>query len=80
MTEHDISMVRHVSALQADMRTVKHDVANISGKLDGLSTQIANLNVKQERGLAFFAGVSFVVGGVGAMLLALGKLLFGAHL
>lgn len=80
MTEHDISMVRDVSALQADMRTVKHDVSNISGKIDALGVQIAKLNVKQERGLGFFAGVSFMIGSVGALLLALGKLLFGAHL
>ena len=49
MTEHDISMVRDVSALQADMRTVKHDLAQVSTKIDALGVQIAKLNVKQER-------------------------------
>ena len=34
----------------------KHDVANISSKLDGLSLQINNFGVKQARGLGFFAG------------------------
>ena len=49
-------VARDVGALQADVRTVKRDVANISSKLDGLSLQINNFGVKQARGLGFFAG------------------------
>ncbi len=78
MPTHDIAMARDIGGLQADVRTIKHDVANMNGKIDGLSAQIATINTQQARGLGFFAGVAFILGGTGALLLAFAKLIFGA--
>lgn len=90
VTEHDVNVAGQVGELRADMRTVKHDVSNLSGKIDGLSTQmvghvaaltasINKVHTKQERGLGFFAGVSFILFTAGGLLIALAKLVFGAH-
>ncbi|MBB4642379.1 hypothetical protein [Rhizorhapis suberifaciens] len=79
MTDHDLQIARDVGALQADVRTVKHDVANISSKLDSLSLQINNMGVRQAKGLGFFAGAAFILTGAGGLLLAAAKMLFGGH-
>lgn len=80
MTEqHDINMARDVGSLQADMRTVKHDVAQVSQKIDGISNQITAMNTQRARGLGFFAGAAFIVTTFGGLLLAAAKLLFGSH-
>ncbi|QTH22010.1 hypothetical protein HRJ34_00250 [Rhizorhabdus wittichii] len=72
MTENDLQIARDVGELKADMRTVKHDLANVSVKLDRITG-------KQDRGLGFFAGAAFIVTAFGGLLLALGKMLFGGH-
>jgi hypothetical protein len=79
MTEHDINVAGQLGEMRADMRTVKHDVANLSGKMDGLSAQIAAINTKQERSLGFFAGVGFIIVSVGGLLIGFAKLIFGQH-
>lgn len=76
---HDISVARDIGSLQADMRTVKHDTAQISAKMDGLSAQISKMNNQRERGLGFIAGASFIIASFGALLTILAKLLFGGH-
>lgn len=88
--ERDISVARDIGSLQADMRTVKHDVAGLSGKMDGLagllsthvaalSAEIGKVNTRQERGLGFFGGVAFILTlPVGALLLAF-RLIFPPH-
>lgn len=78
MSEHDLNVAGQMGELRADMRTVKHDISNLSGKMDALSTQISTINTKQERSLGFFAGVGVIFGSTGALLLAFAKLIFGA--
>lgn len=77
--EFSVQVARDIGGLQADVRTIKHDVANLSGKIDGLSAQIATVNTQQARGLGFFAGVAFILGSTGALLLAAARLIFGPH-
>lgn len=90
MTEHDVGVAKDIGSLQADMRTVKHDLANVSqkidsqaalftSKIDALSTQIATLNTGQARGLGFFAGAAFVLTSCMGVLIGFAKLLFGPH-
>lgn len=74
--DHDLGVARDIGSLQADMRTLKHDVANMSAKIDGLSTQIGCINTQQARGFGFFAGVGFVIISVGGFLVAVAKLVF----
>ena len=50
----------------------------ISGKIDALAEKLAGVNMQQARGIGFFAGVSAVITIAGGLLLALGKILFGA--
>lgn len=61
MTDNDLSVARDIGALQSDVRTIKHDVANMSGKIDGLSNQIARIKVQDAKGLGFWAGALFIV-------------------
>lgn len=75
--EYQVETSRSIGALEADMRTVKHDVAQISGKIDGLGHQIAKVNSQQERGLGFIAGVVFILTISGGLLLAAARMLFG---
>lgn len=79
MTDHDLSVARDIGSLQADMRTVKHDVANISAKIDGLAAQLSKSNVTQARGLGFFAGAAFIITTAGGLLITVTKLLWGAN-
>lgn len=51
----------------------------LGSKIDNLSTQLGAVNLKQERGFGFFAGMGFVIVSCGGLLLAVGKLLFGPH-
>lgn len=78
MTEHDINVAGQLGEMRADVRTVKHDVANLSGKMDGLSAQITAITSKQERSLGFFAGVAFIIVSAGGLLIAFAKLVFNA--
>lgn len=61
MTEHDITVAKDIGALQADMRTVKHDVATISAKIDGLASLITKTNVQQAKGMGFWGGITFAI-------------------
>lgn len=74
--ERDVS--RDIGALQADMRTVKHDVANMSGKIDGLHAMMAKVTNQQARGLGFFAGMAFILTAAGGALIAMARAIFGA--
>lgn len=42
VTERDIDVAGQLGEMRADMRTVKHDLAQVSGKVDGLSTQMTS--------------------------------------
>lgn len=90
VTDHDINVAGQLGEMKADMRTVKHDLAGLSGKVDGLSSQmtanvaaltaaISKVHTKQERSLGFFAGIAFVIVSAGGILIAIAKLIFGAH-
>lgn len=76
MTENDLSVAKDIGSLQADMRTVKHDVAGISAKIDGLSHQIGQINTEKAKGVGFFAGVTAVFGTAGALVIFLFKIAF----
>lgn len=78
MTDHDINVAGQIGELRADMRTVKHDVANLSGKMDALSAQISAVNTQQQRGLGFFAGAAFILVSAGGILLTFARMIFGA--
>lgn len=79
MTEYDLNVAKQLGSLEADMRTVKHDVNNISAKIDALSNLIGNVKTQQSKSLGFFAGMAFVITSCSALLISLGKLLFGSH-
>jgi len=79
MTDHDLNVARAVGALEADMRTVKHDVTQVNSKLDIISNQISTLRISQSRGLGFFAGAAFILTSCLGAMLALGKFLFNGH-
>jgi hypothetical protein len=76
MTDHDLSVAKDIGALQSDMRTVKHDVGNVSTKLDAISMQISGITNQQSRGLGFFAGAAFIIATFGAVLIAIAKFAF----
>jgi hypothetical protein len=76
MTEHDLSVAKDIGALQSDMRTVKHDVAQVSTKLDAISRQITTITNQQQRGLGFFAGIAFIITTFGALLIGFAKLVW----
>lgn len=77
--DFSIGIARDIGGLQADMRTVKHDLAGVSGKIDSLSNMISKVNTQQARGLGFFAGVAFILTVAGGLLIAAAKLIFGGH-
>ena len=73
MTEHDINVARDIGGLQADMRTVKHELNNVSSKIDASQMiimnemkspggQITALKADKARGLGFIGGVTAVLG------------------
>ncbi len=89
--ETTISSLREkVGELDATVRVVKHDVANLHQgqsalvtKLDKiedrLGAKIDNLKTKQDRNAGFWAGVAIVLTLPPALLLGLAKILFGGH-
>lgn len=77
MTEHDVKVSGDIGELKADMRTVKHDVANIQQGIIGLGAQLNAMSNQQSRGVGFFAGMGVVVTAFGGILLVMAKLLFG---
>ncbi len=79
MTENDLSVARDIGSLQSDVRTIKHDVANVSSKMDAIALQLTRVTTQQAKGLSFFAGIAFVITSCGGMLLAVWKLITSAH-
>lgn len=95
LTADVASLKVDVADLRAETRVTKHDVANLSGKIDAagarlekmddrlgakmdvLTERLTGINLKQERGLGFFAGMAAVFTVAGGFILALGKMLFG---
>ena len=57
---------------------IKALTKTMGDKFDVLGEKIVGLNIKQERGLGFFAGIGFVFASCGAVLIAFTKLVFGA--
>lgn len=51
---------------------------SISTKLDGMSDRLAALNVKQEKGVSFFAGMAAVISITAGFIIMLVKMLFPA--
>lgn len=85
MTEHDIKVAGDLGEMKADIRTVKHDLANIQQGMIALGTKMDGVTNRQQRGLGFFAGMAFIITTFGAFLIALAKLVWlgggagGAH-
>ncbi len=77
--DQDLNIARDLGALTADMRTAKHDITNISAKIDGLSHQITQITNTHSKGLGFIAGATAVIGGVSALLIMLAKMAFGGN-
>lgn len=83
VTEHDLQVAKDIGQMQADIRTVKHDVANVQqgmvglgSKLDAMTTQfnekMTQVTNQQSKGLGFFAGAATIItlfGGVMALLI-----------
>lgn len=78
-SDFEREVARGLGAAEADIRTIKHDVANLSGKIDGLTTLVGKLTTQQARGLGFFAGAAFIITAAGGLLITFAKLVFGGH-
>lgn len=77
VTKHDVANLKEMfSGLGVRIDRLDEKLVN---KLEILSDRLTGLNLKQERGLGFFAGVSAVITIAGGFLLAVAKLLFGAN-
>lgn len=76
VTKHDVGNLREMFAGLGQRIEKVED--KLVGKIDALALQITGLNLKQERGLGFVAGVTAAVTVAGGALLALAKILFGA--
>lgn len=88
MTEHDVKVSGDIGELKADMRTVKHDVANIqqgqialgaqfAAATASLSDKLNTMSNQQSRGVGFFAGMGVVVTAFSGVFLVMLKLIFG---
>ena len=75
MNEHDLSVARDIGEMKADVRTVKHDLANIQQGMIGLNEKLNSLSNQQSRGLGFFAGAASIVTLFGGILIALAKVI-----
>ncbi len=79
--------VRVVKHSVANMQMAQQGIAarfdkleeRIGDKIDTLSDKVSAINTQQARGVGFFAGIAAVIMASGAVLVFLGKLLFGAH-
>lgn len=77
VTKHEVkNMHQMMSGLGTRLDKVEDRVL---AKIDSLADKLTGVGMQQARGLGFFAGVAAVITGAGSLLLALGKLLFGAH-
>jgi len=82
MTENDLAVARDIGSLQADVRTIKHDIANVGGKIDALGNMIGKLNTQQAKGVGFWAGALFIVTtgmSVAGAIFALIRTALGGH-
>jgi len=82
MTENDLAVARDIGSLQADLRTLKHDVSNISGKIDALGGMIGKMNTQRATGVGFWAGALFIVTtgmSVAGAIFALIRTALGGH-
>jgi hypothetical protein len=71
-----------MGGMQADIRTVKHDLSNVQQGMTGLSSIVNSVTNRQARGAGFWAGIAFVVTtGITALGVVIGglKLIFGGH-
>jgi hypothetical protein len=75
--QNDLAVAKSIGALETDVRTLKHDVGNVSTKIDGLSNQITQITNQQSKGLGFFAGAASIITLFGGAMLFLAKALFG---
>lgn len=73
MTDHDIKVAGDLGEMKADIRTVKHDLANIQQGMIALGNKFDTMNNQQSRGLGFFAGIAFIITVFGAVLIAIAK-------
>lgn len=76
VTKHDVASLRQDQV--AIVNRIDKLEERIVGKIELLTEKLTGVNLKQERGLGFFAGVSAVITIAGGFLLAIGKILFGA--
>lgn len=74
VAKHDVANMRQAQQ-GINIRLDKME-ERLGNKIEGLSDKLGNLNTQQARGLGFFAGIAFMITSAGALLLALGKLLF----
>lgn len=75
VTKHDVGNLKEMFS-GLGLRIDRLDEKLVS-KLESLADRLTTLNIKQERGLGFFAGMGAVVTVVGGFLLAVAKVLFG---
>lgn len=80
MTEHDIKVAGDLGEMKADVRTIKHDLANIQQGMIALSTEMKGIATQQSRGLGFFAGAACIITMFGGAMLFLAKLLFAGKM
>lgn len=75
VTKHDVANLK--TMLTAfNMRVDKFE-DRMGKKIDDLHASLTALNIKQEKGLSFFAGISFAAIVVGGALMQLYKFMFG---
>ena len=77
MSEYDVSVARDIGEMKADVRTVKHDLANIQQGMIGLNEKLNSLSNQQSRGLGFFAGAACIVTLFGGVLITMAKVIIG---
>ncbi len=77
--DHDLRTAQDIGEMRADMRTVKHDIANVQQQLQSIDRRLNTMGNTQARSLGFFAGVAFILTVSGGLLIALAKLFFGGQ-
>lgn len=88
MTDHDVKVAGDIGEMKSDVRTLKHDVANIQqGQIAlsasfqataaALSEKLNTMSNQQSKGLGFFAGAASIITLFGGAMLFLAKALFG---
>jgi hypothetical protein len=75
--DHDLRTAQDIGEMKADMRTVKHDIANVQQQLSSIDRRLNTMGNSQARSLGFFAGIAFILTGAGGLLLVVAKFIFG---